>query len=489
MPPELIGLKSRRPVAGASSGPEMQPSDVPSPADRRPYRSAEDPELARVPAPPRRAGPVAQQLLFGGLLRKTIGSAFVIALVVAVSGWLAVSGELSALHALVPLVAGLSSFAWIVRAVVLRRRTMAAFRDGVPVRARVVSRRRRYRSRGAVEAAPLVLTWQFEVGGKAFRGSLESRDERLLSKLFPTDELVVLYVPEAPAACTAWVNEAALRPVVDPASLGAAAAVMAAVPSPPRKLGVLAKKISLASTGEEDTRIVKGGAALAVAVVLALVWAPGGFGEVALMTSAVPCAGVVTVRDTEDSTVRSNGRDATRIEYRYTYGGQAHEGTIYTTSDELIARALPGTPLALDVSASFPSIARVRGEGYSMFGFSILGSVTLFLVFACGIPGLVVIVPPLRAARRRRRAYREGTPAPGRVVTRELDPDVEHGRRRGVLEYEYTVDGQSLAGTLTSWNHKALAQAVPRDDVVVLHLPEDPRVHAVWVADDFDAIV
>ncbi len=137
------------------------------------------------------------------------------------AGRSAVTVELSALHPACARIAGTHN-AWfgvfglpvvlfpllggwlLTLAIRSNRREIRAFVYGEPVLAQVVSVGEDH-STSINDRHPLVISWEFRVGGEVYAGSLSSMRHRELAELLDAREVVVLHDPERPQINTLYV--------------------------------------------------------------------------------------------------------------------------------------------------------------------------------------------------------------------------------------------------------------------------------------------
>lgn len=250
-------------------------------------------------------------------------------------------------------------------------------------------------------------------------------------------------------------------------------------PPPPREPGPMAKSISLADTPQESTRLFTGGALLISCLLVAVTMGWGIPGDLALALLATPSHGVV-VSNAKGSN-RINRHDANRIVFRYEADGKQYEGAHDTIDEGLIQRAAVGKPIELEVVRAFPHFARIKGEGYSFFGYLPLPAILLL-----GVVGMAKLLPAWGVRRRRRAAFRRGQAARGRITGR--NEDAASRRVAGAIEYEYAVGERTYIGSLWGEKPSLTASAFPRDEIIVFYDPRSPSSHAVWIEDDFEPL-
>jgi len=242
----------------------------------------------------------------------------------------------------------------------------------------------------------------------------------------------------------------------------------------PREPSEYARRLIFRFQGGAFVFLLVGGIFTVIGSVLCTVFCWGVPADLRLDMQGVPMHATLTEKHLDRST-EVNGRNPTTMHFRYQVQGQSFEAETNTLDD-----ALAGTPLGMDVNVdvlkSDPSVARLHGETRSMLGYWGL----LMLLF----PGLGLALAGTAVRKRGLavKAYRYGQELPGQVVSFAPDRSVKiNNRSPWKLQWEFTVDGKTYRGSLSSMNKGELEPFALQKNVTVLALPGNPRVNTLYV--------
>lgn len=268
------------------------------------------------------------------------------------------------------------------------------------------------------------------------------------------------------------------------------------VPPPPRTPTPRARRLLFKYAGSQKVMLVLGLAFLLIGTLFSVIFGRALPGQIALLISSerVP----VTVTEAEvlrNTTI--NGHHPVRIHFEYEVDGARHESSSSTIDGAVNARvqialgadgpqplaerptsdtdALP-TAFFAEVSTIRPEWAQLEGTNYGVFP-----PWTAF-VFLFPTIGLIVFVLAVRSNRREIRAFTRGKPTSGQVVSAGLNRSYTINNRHPYeVRWEFSIDGTTYEGKLSSMKMTALADMHEGSDVVVLYDPNNPKVNTVFL--------
>jgi hypothetical protein len=198
--------------------------------------------------------------------------------------------------------------------------------------------------------------------------------------------------------------------------------------------------------------------------------------DVALSISGHRSTGRVIDTEVEEY-MTINGRHPMLIRFRYDAGGREHVGSSRALDHAVIASAQPGTDVPIEVASLNPGWARIRGTTASY-----LGLFGLFHVLVGPVLGAILIFFAVRSKRRAIRAFIHGQPITARVVFAGTETRVRmNGRNPFVVRWEFTIEGRSFKGSVSSMERPLVAPFMRQKELTVLYLPDNPRVNTVYM--------
>jgi hypothetical protein len=138
----------------------------------------------------------------------------------------------------------------------------------------------------------------------------------------------------------------------------------------------------------------------------------------------------------------------------------------------------------VEYSRLYPGIARLAVRSSAHYGKIIVWAAGMFF-------GTFVVLWSVRRVRRGRKAFRSGTPVLAQVTTvgrvwwmmrRKfvVTSMRQHGQQ---VRWQFEVGGVRYTGSLYAWDSTRLNVLAGSGELVVLYLPENPRVNTAWVED------
>lgn len=171
------------------------------------------------------------------------------------------------------------------------------------------------------------------------------------------------------------------------------------------------------------------------------------------------------------------GERTTTIRYAFQAKSGRVEGQIDTTSDAMIAKAVPGAAVTVEYAAGDPALSRIQGASASTFGW--VGALA-WLPFV----GSLMAFGSLKKARRdAQMAYRHGTVAQGRIVFADVDRR-QNGRNRApiyLIKWQFHAGGKTLTGSLQTDSQDDYRDVMAAQEWPVLYDPKKPERNTLYV--------
>jgi hypothetical protein len=247
------------------------------------------------------------------------------------------------------------------------------------------------------------------------------------------------------------------------------------VPPVPREPSERARQLIFRYQGSQLVLLLVGVGFLAIGGVLATVFGWRLPEDVAISLGGHASTARVVDTEVEDN-VTINGRHPMLIRFRYDVDGRQHEEWSRALDRAIITGAQPGTDVPIEVASLNSGWARVRGTTASMMG--LWG-----LSFLLGpTVGALLIFFAVRSNRREIRAYIHGQPITARVIFAGPETRVRmNGRNPLVVRWEFTVEGRTFKGSLSSLNLPLIKPLMKQQELTVLYVPDDPRINTAYV--------
>jgi hypothetical protein len=248
------------------------------------------------------------------------------------------------------------------------------------------------------------------------------------------------------------------------------------IPRAPRVPSRRARELVFAYRGSQGVMLSLGLIFSAVGLLLLAFLGYGTFQDLAIELGSSDERG--TVLETEVlRNVEINDQHPTEIRFKYKVDGERFEGASSTLDPTIVERARVGEKVPIEVSTTFPSVARVAGTTISAMGYVSL----VFGVFA--VVGLFMLLGAVRSNRREIRAFVHGTAIEADVVERGVDRRVKvNGRHPRLVRWRFEVAGRVHDGTFTHMDEAVIREVAPGDRVAVLYDPRNPRVNTLWIS-------
>ena len=252
---------------------------------------------------------------------------------------------------------------------------------------------------------------------------------------------------------------------------------LAEVPPAPRQPSLRARKLIFRYTGTQWVLRLVGAifVAIGIPLVVPFVWGLPSDVAISLDKREVPGRLLRVAR----ASYTVNDESPTRVFYSYEFGGKRYQADSDVFSDSKFSLAdaeQAEGPVPVEVAAFHPAYARIAGTRNSVFGplalltliFPLLGGLLLFFA--------------IRSNRREIRAFVHGVPTLAKVVSVGEDGSTSiHGKHPFVVSYEFKVDGEAYAGSLSSMLHLDLEEFLAADEVVALYDPQRPQINTLYV--------
>lgn len=256
---------------------------------------------------------------------------------------------------------------------------------------------------------------------------------------------------------------------------GALRRLLASVPPAPREPSPRARDLIYAYTGKQRALLIVGLAMLPLGLLLGVLFNWGLPSDLILAFRGEPATGQVVSAKLDRST-RINGVHPTDLRFSYRVEGVPYEAGSSTTDRDLARGLVEGASVPIEVARGAPSVARVRGTTVSTFGYG--GAFTLALPFI----GAFLLLAAVRSNRREIRAFTYGQPILARVVFAGPDTSIRvNGRNPFRVDWEFSVDGRVFTGSISSMRLLQLEDLMKAKELVVVYLPDDPRVNTVYL--------
>lgn len=259
-------------------------------------------------------------------------------------------------------------------------------------------------------------------------------------------------------------------------SPGAQQLLFQALPKPPRQPSPRAKRLVFSYQGAQSIKLWLGGIFVVVGSVVSVALCSAIPSDLVISLSRVSATGQVLSQHVDGST-KVNGRSPTVVQFAYQVAGTHHEGVCSTTDEGVLATLAVGGEAQVAYSSLYPAWARLAGTTRSRFGY-----VGLFALLFPTI-GLLLVVATWRENRREIRAFTWGRPIAARRLSFAEDRSTQmNGRSPWKLAWEFSVNGQTWTGSLSSMAREDLATYAESEQMPVLYLEEDPSVNVLYVA-------
>jgi hypothetical protein len=247
------------------------------------------------------------------------------------------------------------------------------------------------------------------------------------------------------------------------------------VPPAPRNPSERARQLLFKYQGSQFVILLVGVGFLGIGGVLTAVFDWRLPEDVALSLGGHASTGRVVATEVEQN-VTINDRHPMLIEFRYDVDGREHVATSHALDHAVIASAQPDTDVPIEVATLNPSWARIRGTTASYLGLFGL------LVLVGPAMGAILIFFAVQSKRREIRAFINGQPITARVVFAGTETRVKmNGRNPFVVRWEFTVEGQSFKGSVSSMERPLIGPLMRQKELTVLYVPDNPRINTVYV--------
>lgn len=266
---------------------------------------------------------------------------------------------------------------------------------------------------------------------------------------------------------------AAEGPRFDGLEPGADEARLSQVPAAPRTPSVRAKRLVFGYTGKQSALLIIGLVFTVISVPGIVLLGRAIVGDMYLSVAGEAAEGTITsVR--EDMSTKINGRHPTEATFSYQVDGAPRVETSSTTDDEVIAALRVGERVPIEVAGSF---ARVK-----QMTFSSVGAFGLFGLIFPIVGGLMTFFA-VRGNRREIAAFTHGTAVAARVTSAGYDKSTKiNGRNPFQIAWEFTVETDVFHGSISSMEASDLQDFVTHPELIVLYLPENPRINTIYVS-------
>lgn len=247
------------------------------------------------------------------------------------------------------------------------------------------------------------------------------------------------------------------------------------VPPAPRDPSERARQLLFRYQGSQLVLLLVGVGFLGIGGLLTAVFDWRLPADVALSLGGHASTGRVVATEIEQN-MTINGRHPMLIEFHYSVDNREHVAQSHALDRAVIASAQPDTDVPIEVASLNPGWARIRGTTASylgLYGFFLLVNPAL---------GAILIFFAVRSKRREIRAFISGQPTTARVVFAGTEARVRmNGRNPFVVRWEFTVEGRSFKGSVSSMDRALVEPLMRRKELTVLYVPDNPRVNTVYV--------
>lgn len=245
------------------------------------------------------------------------------------------------------------------------------------------------------------------------------------------------------------------------------------VPAAPRAATARARRLVFHYAGSQKAGLIVGIAFLLFGVPFSVAFGWGTVEDVRVAVNGVETEGtVVSVEEVTNVTV--NDEHPWRIVFSYAGAdGKPLQASSTTLNSHLVSGLAAGSKVPVEVAGEH---ARVAGTSIATFGYFGLLAVIFPLL------GALMTFFTIRSNRREIAAFTHGVPVAARVTHAGYDLSTEiNGRHPFRVAWEFSVDAGVFTGSLTSMNPDQLQEYAEPPEVVVLYLPEDPRINTLYV--------
>ena len=137
----------------------------------------------------------------------------------------------------------------------------------------------------------------------------------------------------------------------------------------------------------------------------------------------------------------------------------------------------PGDGVRVEYVPFAKSISRIEGTTCNEAGYG-----TVF-VLLFPLVGTLLLVFTIRAHLRRKRAFRDGTPASATVTYNGLDRSTRiNGRNPAMIRWSFAdPQGKTYTGSLSNMEPSVFFGYPVESQITVLYLPDDPKTNTLWV--------
>jgi len=170
---------------------------------------------------------------------------------------------------------------------------------------------------------------------------------------------------------------------------------------------------------------------------------------------------------------RKNRTRSTKVRFQYQVDGKAYE--IETDVDHPDFGEV-GAELSVEYAGNTPAFARIAGHTVGDTPYAVL----LFALLFASV-GTPIVFFQVRAKRRERKSFIYGTPVLAEVTFAGVDLSVKiNGVYPSVIRWSFQVEGQGYTGSLSARDLRS-ERLASSGKVVVLYLPENPKVNTLWI--------
>ncbi|MFO0660401.1 MAG: hypothetical protein U0165_11310 [Polyangiaceae bacterium] len=161
-----------------------------------------------------------------------------------------------------------------------------------------------------------------------------------------------------------------------------------------------------------------------------------------------------------------NRKKVQEVYFSYVEGGQSYQASSCTRSSSIYALP-PGSPLSIEISTVFPSVARIQNTTVNSAGY-----IGLFVMIFPGV-GFLLFVSSWLANRREIRAFTHGTPTVAQVVSVGFNHSAkQNGKHPFEIVWKFSVNGQEYQGALSNLDPTKLQDLANKQQLVVLYDPQ-----------------
>ncbi len=247
-----------------------------------------------------------------------------------------------------------------------------------------------------------------------------------------------------------------------------------AVPPSPRTPSPRARSLVLGGGGGDTVSMLVGGLFLVLGTVFALVFCWDIPGDLLVATTGHTQRGELVSQKVDES-VKVNGVHPTVVRFNYVYAGREYSAESSTLTG-LSGIHENGSPVEVEVSTVYPSLARIAGTTRSWAGYPAL----FVLIFP--VVGALLFSFAAISRLRRRDAFINGRPVLAQVTGADWDRSIRiNGQNPFRVSWEFLVDGNPYSGFIRSMSRLALAEIAEATTLVVLYNPERPSSNTLYL--------